>query len=138
MVGATIYVGLQGQRYDGYITLDWLVIPAVATTVYYLASARNGITWLLSTKPVVWFGHVSYCFYSFQVLLILFLLAYHAKLVASFPWFGHDKLLLAFSFIALTLASAVGHHWIEEPLRRRIRQNWDRSPIPSTPLNLGG
>ena len=26
MVGATIYVGLQGQRYDGYITLDWLVI----------------------------------------------------------------------------------------------------------------
>lgn len=126
IAGTAIYIGLQGQRYDGFITLDWLIIPAVAITVYYLGSARSIATWLLSTRPIVWFGHVSYCFYSFQVLLILFLLAYHAQLVVTARWLGHDKVLLTSSFIALTTASAIGHHWIEEPLRRRIRRNWDR------------
>ncbi len=120
-LAAVLYIGFFGPRYQGYITLDWLVVPAVILTIYYLASETSVVSRLLSLRPVIWFGHVSYCFYSFQVLVVGALLLHYRGIVRWFPFLANNVVLLAVSFVGLTVVSGLGYHWIEEPLRKRIR-----------------
>jgi peptidoglycan/LPS O-acetylase OafA/YrhL len=114
------YLAFFGQRLPGYIVHNWLVVPSIAVVLIALSGGDGAIVRLMSTKALVWGGRISYCFYSFQLLIILALLSKHDWLVSRMPMFSDNRLLCVSAFILLLVMSAVGYHWIEEPLRRRL------------------
>ena len=116
-----IYLGLAGNKLPGWITHNWLVLPTIALTIY--AVTQGGLlARLLSTRLLVWCGHISYSFYSFQILLLLLLKSHHAALVAWMPLLRDNRMLLLAAFAALMAMSAFGYHCIEEPCRKWIRR----------------
>ena len=122
IVGTLVYLGVVGNALPLYVAHNWLVVPAIAFTIFSLASNTGAIAALLSTRAFVWLGKISYCFYSFQVLILYLLLGNHDRLVAAVPMLGNNKVLLVAAFVALIGLSALGHHFIEEPARRWIRR----------------
>lgn len=118
------YLGNQALVMPAYVGHNWLVVPVVAFTIGSLFLGGGPLDWLLSRPLFVWLGKISYCFYSFQALLVLALIDYHAALVAQFPLLENSKMLALAAFVVLTLVSALGFHFIEEPSRKWIRDRW--------------
>ncbi|QBF27618.1 acyltransferase [Pseudomonas tructae] len=118
-----IYLGVVGGWMPIYTGHHWIVMPVVALTIYTLAVGRGPITWILSRSLFVWFGKVSYCFYSFQALILFFLVSFHDRLINAFPALANGKILTLTAFICLTLLSALGYYLIEEPARRKIKKH---------------
>ena len=106
-----------------YIDYNWMVVPVVACLVMSLCQSNWFLPWLLSSKPFVWLGKISYCFYSFQALVLLTLITYHTELIRVFPVLGINWVLCVVAFVVLLFLSVIGHHLIEEPCRKII-QNW--------------
>lgn len=119
------FVALIKQRTSGlpYIGYNWMVMPVVICLIVCLCQSSGRISRMLSSRTFVWLGKISYCFYSFQALVLLLLIRFHADLVHEFPILGMNWILGAFAFSVLIVLSAIGHHFIEEPCRRKI-QNW--------------
>lgn len=118
------YLGHFGAVMPIYTGHNWIVIPVVAITLCTLAAGRGPIAWILSRPLFVWFGKISYCFYSFQALIGLSLISYHSELTTMFPVFANGKILIVCAFSCLTALSACGYYLIEEPIRRVIRNKW--------------
>jgi len=100
---ATLMIGVEGQ---GLPTM-WapLLIPVVGMAVLHLTHTPNG---LLSARPVVWFGRISYAFYLFQFHVILGL----PRLVdLSAPSYWLVTIVLT-----LIIATAA-HYLVERPAR---------------------
>lgn len=127
MLALVVYLGLVGNRFPGWITHNWLVIPVIALTIFCVAQCWGVLSTLLATAPLVWLGKISYSFYSFQLLVLLLLKSYHARLVALVPELGNNLVLLGASFVVLVLMSAAGYHFIEEPARRWIKHRASRA-----------
>lgn len=104
-----------------YIGHNWVVIPIVVGLVVCLYQSNGFVSLLLSNRVSVWLGKISYCFYSFQVLVLLTLITFHGELVEIFPVLNINWVLCIVSFVILILLSAVGHHFIEEPCRKKIQ-----------------
>ena len=81
---------------------------------------------MLILAPIVWAGKISYSFYSFQLLVLLFMESFHAKIVEAAPALADNRLLLVASFIVLMVLSAAGYHLIEEPMRQLIKRRMNR------------
>lgn len=120
----TWYLGTFANDMPIYVGHSWLVVPAIAFIIASLYVGGGPIDWLLSRPLFVWFGKISYCFYSFQALLVLALIQYHGALVAWLPVLADSKILALAAFVVLTLVSALGFHFIEEPSRRWVRRQW--------------
>ena len=141
----TVYLGLVGNRLPGWITHNWIVLPAIALTIY--AVTQGGLlATLLGNRLMVWCGHISYSFYSFQILLLLILKSHHATIVGYVPLLRDNRMLLLVlksqhaaivgylpplrdnrmlllaAFAVLMALSAFGYHCIEEPCRKWIRR----------------
>lgn len=121
---AAWYLGSFGHYLPIYVGHNWVVVPAVAFVITSLYQGGGPLNWLLSRSWFVWFGKISYCFYSFQALLLLALIDHHAALVSAYPIFNDSKLLALAAFVVLTCFSAVGYYMIEEPARKLIRTRW--------------
>lgn len=117
-----INVRLFGLQYIGY---NWFVIPVVVLAVMSLCQSNGIIFTLLSSRLFVWLGKISYCFYSFQALVLLTLIRFHEELISWFPIMESNFALCVFAFFVLILLSAIGHHLIEEPFRRKIQRWYD-------------
>lgn len=115
------YLSTLGPKIPGFIGHDWIVLPFIAYMVFTLAHGSGSLAALLSSRVFVWLGKISYCFYSFQAVVILSLLSTHDRIVRLVPLLGHNALFLLLAFVLLLLISAAGYYWIEEPCRRRIR-----------------
>ncbi|NVZ27717.1 acyltransferase [Pseudomonas gingeri] len=109
-----------GIQYIGY---NWMVMPVVVGLIISLCQSNGRISRALSSRVFVWFGKISYCFYSFQALVLLLLIKFHKNLVDAFPVFDMNWFLCIFAFVILVFLSALGHHFVEEPCRRKI-QKW--------------
>ncbi|NWB30872.1 acyltransferase family protein [Pseudomonas gingeri] len=120
-----VFVLLIKSRQSGlpYIGCNWLVMPVVVLLIVSLCQANGRISNLLSSNAFVWLGKISYCFYSFQALVLLLLMKFHGDLVGEFAILNMNWLLCVFAFAILITLSAIGHHFIEEPCRRKI-QKW--------------
>ena len=117
----TVYLGLAGNRLPGWITHNWIVLPVIALTIY--AVTQGGLlAKLLGNRLLVWCGHISYSFYSFQILLLLILKSHHATIVGYVPLLRDNRMLLLAAFAVLMALSAFGYHCIEEPCRKWIRR----------------
>lgn len=106
-----------------YIGYNWFVLPVVVVLVVGLRQSDGRISRLLASEWFVWLGKISYCFYSFQVLVLLLLVTFRNDLIEVFPLLEINWLLCALAFFVLVVLSAIGHHFIEEPCRRKI-QKW--------------
>lgn len=118
------YLGTFANDMPIYVGHSWLVVPVIAFVIASLFLGGGPLDWLLSRPLFVWFGKISYCFYSFQALMVLALMDYHAALVAWMPVLADSKVLALVAFVVLTLVSALGFHFIEEPSRKWIRRKW--------------
>jgi peptidoglycan/LPS O-acetylase OafA/YrhL len=108
------YLGTVGSEIPIFVPNNWIVVPAVALLIAYLATCDSALARLLSTRPFVWSGKISYCFYSFQFFVIFSVLT----VPMYFPNTGF--IVFCFTFVILILISAIGYHLIEEPFRRRL------------------
>ena len=124
-----VYLGYFGPVMPIYVGHNWLILPAVGFMLLALAGGKGPVSALLATSTFVWLGKISYCFYSFQVVMILMLISHHDKLVAALPVFANGKVLAASAFIILLALSAIGYYFIEEPARYWIRRKYKKSKV---------
>ena len=120
-LGLAVYLGVVGDGLPLFVGHNWLLLPVIAFGFAVLGTSRGPLARLLSAGPLVWAGKISYCFYSFQPLVLTPLIRYRGDLARWFPWLGDDRLLVLSAFVTLLCVSALAYQWIEEPLRRRIR-----------------
>jgi peptidoglycan/LPS O-acetylase OafA/YrhL len=121
------YLALVGPGLPPYVVHNWLALPVIGFVLAVVGTSGGLAARVLSAKPLVWAGRVSYCFYSFQVLLLLVLVSHHDRLVRRLPLLRHNGVLCGASFLVLLAVSGLAHRFLEEPLRRWIRR-LDRRP----------
>lgn len=109
-----------------YIGLNWFVVPMVVMLVLALRQSTGRVSAVLSSDIFVWLGKISYCFYSFQALLLFTLITFHKELIEIAPVLGINWVLCLSALLTLIALSAFGYHFIEEPCRKKI-QAWGSS-----------
>lgn len=128
------YLMLLGKRVPLYIGHNWIVVPAIAALLVAGAQRGGYVNRLLGHALPVWLGRISYCFYSFQLIVLLVLFTYRDAIVQAVPAMADNGILLAASLAVLVLLSAAGFHLVEEPMRKAIRR---RSRAPRRPSTIG-
>ena len=128
VLGLAAYLGLVGMRLPLYVGHDWLVLPVIALVLVALSQPRGLVVAALASPPLAWAGRVSYCFYSFQPLVILPLLSYREQLARRIPLLADNRALALAAFLLLLGVSGIAYHVLEEPLRRRLRDRFAHRP----------
>lgn len=116
------YLGIAGPKMPIYVGHNWIALPVIAFMIFSLSNNRGIVASILTSRVFVWLGKISYCFYSFQALIIFFLISHHDKLIQVAPTLSNNKFLAIASLAVLLVLSASGYYLIEEPARRWIRQ----------------
>jgi len=119
-----LYLGMLGNKLPLWVGHNWLALPVIGLMIGSLSTDRGLIAKMLSNPALVWLGKVSYSFYSFQALILLFLVKYHETLTKDFPVLLDNEILALSSFIVLLIFSAVGYYLIENPARKWIKAHW--------------
>ena len=125
------YLGIYGPSLPIYVAHNWITLPVISLIIFFLLGEKNMLSKLLSSDSLVFLGKISYCFYSFQVILILLLVDYHDKLSNKFFWLHNNKILLIISFVVLLIASCLGYYLVEEPARKTIKRYGNEKLLPS-------
>lgn len=116
------YIGFVGHIFPNYTGHNWFAVPFIAFMIYALSSSKGIWVTILSNPILVWLGKISYCFYSFQVLVIRIFLAYQKELMEFSPLFGNNHFIFWLALAMLLILSASGYYFIEEPARKKIRK----------------
>ena len=117
-----IYLGFLGPKMPNYVGHNWIVVPFIAYTIITLAGGKGVFTSALSHPFSVWLGKISYCFYSFQVLVILTLISYHNQLIKLIPLLADNQICCVAALLCTIGLSTAGYYLIEEPFRKRIKR----------------
>ena len=120
------YLGIAGHKLPLYVGHNWIAIPCIGFFIFSLSSERGFAAQFLSLPFFEWLGKISYCFYSFQALIILLLIDNHEEIVEFLPVLSNNKFLAAVVFFVLTFCSAVGYCFIENPSHKWIIQKWSK------------
>ena len=118
-----VYLGVAGSKMPLYVGHNWIALPVVAFMILSLSDGKGRIASILGAQVFVWLGKISYCFYSFQALVILCLLSYHDRLIRVMPSLEDNMALAIASLAVLVALSAAGYYLIEEPALRWIMQH---------------
>lgn len=133
------YLALVGPRLPDYVGHNWITVPFIAYTICVLAKGKSILASCLSAPLFVWLGRISYCFYSFQALVILFLISRHDGIVKAIPPLASNRIFMLSALLILIALSALGYYLIEEPARRKIRKacaaRSARSPLLARPCD---
>jgi peptidoglycan/LPS O-acetylase OafA/YrhL len=119
---ALIYLGIIGHRFPLWVTHNWIIVPTIFVLLIALARPNNVVARTMSSPLMVWGGKVSYCFYSFQPLILFPLIAHRNSLVEVFPLLASNAILCLMMGLALLGMAAAGYYFIEEPGRSAIRR----------------
>lgn len=117
-----VYIGYVGHIFPNYTGHNWIAVPLIAFIIYTLSGNKGILVTILANPILVWLGKISYCFYSFQVLVIRVLLIYQKELMKLSPLFSGNHFIFWFALLILLLLSTIGYYYIEEPARKKIRQ----------------
>jgi len=122
----------QEWNYDGHSlwgsTESVIVVPLFAVLIGSLALTSGGISRVLSSRPLVWGGKVSFAFYLahwFFLDLMLFILG-QTTFATDVRSLSHRLLLLGTMSVAV-VAGWVLYRFVEEPARRGMRRMLPRS-----------
>lgn len=116
VVGLVVIQG--GARFPGW----YAVIPVVATVLLLLACVgEHPGARVLTSKPMVYIGDISYGWYLFHWPLIAF---------AGIAWQDGPPVVATIVVAVLGFALAAGsHRWIEQPIRERRVLGTMRAPV---------
>lgn len=110
------YLSTLGDILPLFVLHNWVAVPLIGVLIISLAEGVGAMSKLLSTRPAVYAGKISFCFYMFQFPVIFGTLQIRKYIeLGSFEAF-------AVCFVALTILSIGGYHLIEEPFRKIIRE----------------
>lgn len=126
ILGFTVYIGMLGDNMSSYIGHNFITIPFIAFILFSLANNKSVFAKILGSPILVWLGKVSYCFYSFQLFVILFMINNHGAVITTFPFLINNELLALVSFLVLVLLSAAGYYLVEEPARKKIKESYKK------------
>lgn len=93
---------LNGFLFDWFITLG--AAGLITSTITFAPLAR-----LLTAKPLIYLGHISFSMYLFHTIVLLGIVHYFV---------GPPLLILALAFILVFPVSALAYHFIEKPTIR--------------------
>lgn len=116
-----LHVLLIGPMLPGFTLNNWILIPAIAAALVLLVKAEVAESSSLCGTLMVWLGHISYCFYSFQYHVLEGL-----RVMMPAELYGGWVFLIT-AFILLLGISALVHHLVEEPARIWIRRRSKRT-----------
>ncbi|HZF61217.1 MAG TPA: acyltransferase [Desulfovibrio sp.] len=105
-----------------YLLHNFITIPFFSYTILFMHHSNCMIKKIFETKTLVYLGKISYCIYSFQVVIFLPLQSYYENLITYLPIFKNNMNLFFACSIALGIYSSLGYHLIEEPCRKFIRK----------------
>ncbi|CAG2152378.1 hypothetical protein LMG31506_04601 [Cupriavidus yeoncheonensis] len=115
------YLALYGPRFPLYVSHNWINVPVIGLALLTLTRSDSFLARILSVRPAVWAGKISYCFYSFQVLILFSAVDYRDAIIARFPLLKDDVWWTLSLFLPLMAISAAGYYLIEEPFRVKVR-----------------
>ncbi len=118
------YLGTFGAALSGYVGHNWLALPVIGFSLFSLSTDKGIIPKIFALPIFLWLGRLSYGFYSFQALVILYLIGNHDRLINELPALSNEKLMAAAAFLTLLFISGTSYFFIEEPSRRRITKHW--------------
>jgi peptidoglycan/LPS O-acetylase OafA/YrhL len=137
VTGSILYIGFFGQYMPLYIGHNWITVPLVIAFMLSLLNSALPFSKLFATPLVVWLGKISYCFYSFQIIVISFILKNNYSQFTSFhPLFKKSWFVLIFAFALLMLFSVAGYYGIEEPCRKWLKRRNNKSIMPAIAFNV--
>ena len=115
---------------------DPLATPLFLLLVLTSWEDRGGVARLLTARPLVWLGEVSYSIYLVHVPLIG---ALGFAWVRSARYLPFNELTLRSLWIILVLAtvlavSAATFHYVERPARQWLARRWSGHPAPAIPM----
>lgn len=121
-----IYLG-QGPNWNFVaIAHHFVTIPLFALLLFSVASLSSGWLYrLLANRLLVYLGRISYSFYSFQTLILLFLLTKHNALISRVPLMANVYVLSCVSFVSLLTIAAVSYHLIENKFRSYLNKQFE-------------
>lgn len=99
-------------RYSVYY---WLPICLIITVFFY---QRGSISKILSCKPALWLGNVSFGFYMIHQLVYRYLVYGNATV----KWVSNDLVVCLIVFIVSLLLAGYSYRYLETPMNRWIRQ----------------
>jgi len=118
---AVLVTGLASIPGSYYVDMNWLAVPCFSAVILAAAQIRAG--WLrsfLTARWLVFSGHASYCFYSFQVLIIFIAREYGEEIKAAIPLVAHPLWFALLWFVVLYALSAIVYLLFEKPVRHMI------------------
>lgn len=91
--------------------------PLFGLFIYYLSTDKSFLTSLFKKPIMINLGEISYGIYILQFPVFFFF-------TATLTFFGYkiDTILFYVFLLILVIVSALSYHWIEKPLRARIRR----------------
>lgn len=112
LAGLTVFLFLTARALPS-AGFDIMLIPALLVLIaYFLRADKNWASRLLSTRPLVFLGEISFCIYLMQIFTInLYRLPGHGA-----TWMGGGYGCLAMTIVL----AAAGHLLIEKPARKWI------------------
>jgi peptidoglycan/LPS O-acetylase OafA/YrhL len=118
------YLAMVGPSMVLYVGHSWLALPVIALSIATMVAGKGPLVNALASKPMVWLGKISYSFYSFQVLVILWLISNHGGVVKVAPVLANNGLLALTALVTLVLLSAIGYYGIEVPAGRWVKRRF--------------
>ncbi|WP_295762371.1 acyltransferase [Undibacterium sp.] len=119
-----IYLGFAGPALPIYVGHNWIVAPSIAFIILSLSNSRGFISLILSSKPLLWLGKISYCIYSLQFLIIVPLIKHHDVIIEKFSLMQNNWILAMTALFFLILFSGIANYFIEEPSRIWIKRRY--------------
>jgi len=101
--------------------LETAMLALMIVLIFGLGREQGGTAWLLSRRPVVYLGEISYGFYLIHWLAILGIFKISA--FPPFHWMRESLAMLIFTACATALVAAMAlYHLVEQPARAAVRR----------------
>lgn len=119
-----VFLGFAQLRPWTFVSANFFAVPALALIIFASASLNSGaLHAIMSQRIFVKLGHISYSFYSFQALVLLWLLDNHAGLLVVHPILANNWILAAVSFCCLSLIAWIMFELVEVRFRKILERN---------------
>jgi peptidoglycan/LPS O-acetylase OafA/YrhL len=113
-----LYLGCGPTLAFAGIAHNFATVPFIALLIFSVSCLSSGPLYkLLTARPFVYLGRISYSFYSFQALVLMTLMTYREFFISRFPILVNRYLLCFFAFLALLTLASLSYYFIETKLR---------------------
>lgn len=133
-LGALLWILGHSSAIPYLLLHDGLLAPLFGILIYSLAASKSGLARLLSQPVLVRLGEASYALY----ILHLMLWTWTAKFARLGFYPENGAAVFWIYLVAAILLAVLTHHYVEEPLRKQLRNRPWRLWTPSLAWSRAG